>query len=165
MPPVPPNQISPFPRARKRRSPPTTAPREDGKREGGDDQQDEDEQQNNDDARHALPASSRRPLATRRHDRDDTSVHQRHGDRASDDDAAPPPLRQWVRFKDLRNAGIVGSWPQLARLISGQNFPVGRYIGPNTRVWEVTEVEAWLESRPIGSRRERRQTTNTEATL
>jgi hypothetical protein len=28
-------------------------------------------------------------------------------------------------------------------------FPVGRMIGPNTRVWIEEEVEKWVKSRPI----------------
>jgi hypothetical protein len=81
------------------------------------------------------------------------SLHQRHSDRGNSDDAAPAPLRRWVRFKDLRAAGIVGNWPQLLRLVSEQNFPPGRYLGASTRVWAVDEIEAWLESRPVGSAR------------
>lgn len=70
-------------------------------------------------------------------------------------DAAPAPLRQWVRFKDLRAANIVSNWPQLLNLIATEGFPVGRYFGPNSRAWAADEVEAWLETRPVGIRRER----------
>ena len=82
-----------------------------------------------------------------------TSPHQRYGDRGSSEPAAPAPLRVWVRFRDLRRAGVVTNWPTLLRLIADEDFPVGRYIGPNTRVWAADEIEAWLESRPAGSRR------------
>lgn len=147
MPPVPPDQISPFPRARKRRSPPTTTPREDGKRECGDDQQDEDEQQNNDDARHALPASSRRPPIPSGGDRAST-VHQRHGDRGSTDAAPAPLLPVYVRYAHLEAAGIVGSWTQLLRMIDEEDFPVGVLLSANVRAWRLDTITEWLEARP-----------------
>jgi predicted DNA-binding transcriptional regulator AlpA len=71
--------------------------------------------------------------------------------------ARAPPLRQWVRFKDLASAGIVSNWPTLLRLIADEAFPPGRYIGPNSRAWTVDEIEAWLESRPTGGRPDHRQ--------
>jgi predicted DNA-binding transcriptional regulator AlpA len=78
-----------------------------------------------------------------------STPHQRQGDRASADDAAPPPrLPIYVRFRDLVAAGIVRNWPTLIRLVDQQGFPPGRLLGPNTRVWTVDEVEAWIASRP-----------------
>jgi predicted DNA-binding transcriptional regulator AlpA len=83
--------------------------------------------------------------------------HHVHGARA-------PPLRQWVRFKDLASAGIVSNWPTLLRLIADEAFPPGRYIGPNSRAWTVDEIEAWLESRPTGGRPDHRQKVDAEIT-
>jgi predicted DNA-binding transcriptional regulator AlpA len=60
-----------------------------------------------------------------------------------------PALRPWIRFKDIRDAGIAASWRQLANLIRDAGFPTGKMIGPNTRAWPLEEVEAWLAARPI----------------
>jgi hypothetical protein len=80
-----------------------------------------------------------------------TLARRSHDERHVHGARAPPaPLRQWVRFKDLRTAGVVSSWPQLLRLVVTENFPAGRYLGPSTRVWAVDEIEDWLESRPAG---------------
>jgi hypothetical protein len=54
-----------------------------------------------------------------------------------------------LRFKDLRDRGIIGNWPMLKRRIERDGFPVGRMIGPNTRVWIEEEIEKWVKSRPI----------------
>jgi hypothetical protein len=53
-----------------------------------------------------------------------------------------------VRFRDLKARGIVQNYPTLKRLIDCQGFPPGFRLGPNTRVWRESDVEAWLESRP-----------------
>jgi predicted DNA-binding transcriptional regulator AlpA len=52
------------------------------------------------------------------------------------------------RFRDLREAGIAQSWPQLKRLVDGQGFPAGFQLSPNIRAWKVSDVMRWLESRP-----------------
>jgi len=52
-----------------------------------------------------------------------------------------------LRMKDLTCVGIK-SWPTLKLRILNDNFPPGRYLGGNTRVWTIEEVEAWFESRP-----------------
>jgi hypothetical protein len=54
-----------------------------------------------------------------------------------------------LRFRDLKERRIVGSWPQLANLQRDQGFPLGKMIGPNTRAWTDDEIDAWVESRPI----------------
>jgi predicted DNA-binding transcriptional regulator AlpA len=56
---------------------------------------------------------------------------------------------RFYRFSDLQAMGIVHCWPTLSRWIAKGAFPPGRYLGPNTRVWTVEEVEAWLASRPM----------------
>ena len=59
-----------------------------------------------------------------------------------------PRLPVYVRFADLAAANIVRSWPQLIRLIENENFPRGVRLSPNSRAWEIGEVQAWLASRP-----------------
>jgi predicted DNA-binding transcriptional regulator AlpA len=52
-----------------------------------------------------------------------------------------------LRFKDLTCVGI-RNWPTLKRRVEQDNFPPGRYVGPNTRVWTTEEVERWWATRP-----------------
>src|SRR5262245_43204323 len=52
-----------------------------------------------------------------------------------------------LRMPDLKCVGI-NNWPTLKRRILNDNFPTGRYVGKNTRVWDEAEVEAWWLSRP-----------------
>jgi hypothetical protein len=54
-----------------------------------------------------------------------------------------------LRFRDLKDRGIVNSWPQLKRLIALHDFPKGRLLSPNTRIWTDAEIDAWIASRPI----------------
>jgi Prophage CP4-57 regulatory protein (AlpA) len=54
-----------------------------------------------------------------------------------------------LRFRDLKDRGIVNSWPQLKRLIELHGFPKGRLLSPNTRAWLGTEIDAWINSRPV----------------
>jgi len=75
--------------------------------------------------------------------------HQRHGDRGCEDDADDAPrLPVFVRFRDIRAAGIATSRQQLNRLIDEDGFPVGIMLSPNIRAWKIADVEAWLEKRP-----------------
>jgi predicted DNA-binding transcriptional regulator AlpA len=57
-------------------------------------------------------------------------------------------LEQFCRFSDLKESRIVQSHAQLRRLQETEGFPRGRLIGPNTRVWTVSEINTWLEGRP-----------------
>jgi predicted DNA-binding transcriptional regulator AlpA len=54
-----------------------------------------------------------------------------------------------VRFPDLKARGIINSWPMLKRRIQRDGFPPGRMIGPNSRAWTESEIEQWLDSRPL----------------
>jgi hypothetical protein len=56
--------------------------------------------------------------------------------------------RELVRFRHLKERGIVENWPQLKRLIENCGFPSGRYLGPNSRAWFEDEIDEWLNSRP-----------------
>jgi hypothetical protein len=58
-------------------------------------------------------------------------------------------LSPQVRFRDLKTAKIIKNHVGLKRLIETQGFPPGKWLGPNTHVWDEAEVEAWLASRPI----------------
>jgi hypothetical protein len=98
--------------------------------------------------------TKRRPATQRNHQpAEATSPHQRQGDRGSgDDDSAP--LERWIRYADLKRAGIVGNWTQLLRLIELQNFPPGTMLSPHVRAWTVSEIEDWLATRPVAGKRQ-----------
>ena len=64
-------------------------------------------------------------------------------------------LKILVRFRDLKQRGIVRSWAQLAYLIKRENFPGGFYLSANTRVWEESSTDSWLETRIAASGHER----------
>jgi hypothetical protein len=70
------------------------------------------------------------------------------GHHCSGDDDAKPRLPAFVRFHDLRAAGIVSNWPQLYNLIDDYGFPAGMLLSPNCRVWDVQHVRVWLDARP-----------------
>jgi predicted DNA-binding transcriptional regulator AlpA len=53
-----------------------------------------------------------------------------------------------LRVKDLQQRGIAASHQAVRHLQLHENFPPGRLLGPNTRVWSVDEVNAWLATRP-----------------
>jgi hypothetical protein len=76
----------------------------------------------------------------------DTSHPRRHGDH--DDGGVCTLLPVFVRYRHLQEAGIVNNWPGLLHLIKKQGFPCGQMLGPNTRVWKLSEIYAWLDSRP-----------------
>jgi hypothetical protein len=69
---------------------------------------------------------------------------------------------KWLRFADLRERGIINSWPMVRRRVQFDGFPPGRKFGPNTRVWSEDEVDAWLRSRPTA--RPRREVADPEHT-
>jgi predicted DNA-binding transcriptional regulator AlpA len=54
-----------------------------------------------------------------------------------------------LRFRDLKERGIVNSWPQLKRLIEFHDFPPGRLLSPNVRAWTDNEIDGWIGSRPV----------------
>ena len=59
---------------------------------------------------------------------------------------------QLLRFKNLQAAGIVRSWPQLRHMQKHYGFPLGILLGPNTRAWDIAEIDKWLANRPIDLR-------------
>jgi predicted DNA-binding transcriptional regulator AlpA len=57
-------------------------------------------------------------------------------------------MTRLLRFRDLRERGIIPNWPTLRARIDRDGFPTGRMIGPNARAWTEAEIEAWIKSRP-----------------
>ena len=53
-------------------------------------------------------------------------------------------ISRHLRYRDLQERGIVPNRGTLR----DQGFPPGRLVGPNTRLWNETEITAWLASRP-----------------
>jgi hypothetical protein len=79
------------------------------------------------------------------------SLQRQQGDRGdtdADEGGHAARLPVFVRYPDLRAAGIVTSWMQLRRFIDGEGFPPGVLLGKNTRAWPLHEVEVWLAGRP-----------------
>ena len=62
-----------------------------------------------------------------------------------------PSLPVYVRFRDLKAAGIVQNWQGIKRLVEEQGFPPGVMLGPNTRAWIVGDVRGWLATRPLAA--------------
>lgn len=60
----------------------------------------------------------------------------------------PSPLPTFIKFADLKAAGIVANHCALRILIETHGFPKGRWFGSATHVWTVAEVEEWLAERP-----------------
>ena len=60
-------------------------------------------------------------------------------------------MTKLLRFKDLKERGIVTNWPTVKRWIDALGFPPGKHLGPQTRVWTEAEIEAWIASRPSGT--------------
>jgi predicted DNA-binding transcriptional regulator AlpA len=57
-----------------------------------------------------------------------------------------------LRFRELKARGIVSNHVTLKRWIEKEGFPPGFLLGPNTRVYRESDVEAWLASRPTERR-------------
>jgi hypothetical protein len=60
----------------------------------------------------------------------------------------PSPLPTFIKFADLKAAGIVANHCALRILIERHGFPKGRWFGSATHAWTVAEVEEWLAERP-----------------
>jgi hypothetical protein len=57
---------------------------------------------------------------------------------------------QLLRHADLVARGITTSWARTRHLQTHEGFPLGKLLGPNSRVWSVDEILAWWNSRPSG---------------
>ena len=63
---------------------------------------------------------------------------------------------QLLRFKDLQRLGVTASWAGLRNLQDHQNFPLGKLLGPSTRVWTAAEVNSgWQHARPTPPSKQR----------
>jgi hypothetical protein len=58
-------------------------------------------------------------------------------------------LSNLLRYSDLKARKFVSNRPQLRRLQQNYGFPLGKLLGPNTRVWTEEEVLQWFETRPV----------------
>jgi hypothetical protein len=50
---------------------------------------------------------------------------------------------RFLRFNDLKEMGLVASWPQLEELVKNHNFPPGRRQGERMRIWSDEEIAAY----------------------
>ena len=55
---------------------------------------------------------------------------------------------RYLRFRDLKERGIVSNRVTLGSWIQNQGFPPGRLIGPNARAWTEAEISDYLKRRP-----------------
>ena len=60
---------------------------------------------------------------------------------------------KYLRYRDLKDRGIVNNAVTLSRWIANEGFPHGFLLGPNTRVFSEAAVQVWLDSRPIENTR------------
>jgi hypothetical protein len=60
----------------------------------------------------------------------------------------PTPLPTYIKFNQIKEAGIATNYCALRLLIERHGFPPGVWFGSATHVWRLDEVEAWLAARP-----------------
>ncbi len=56
---------------------------------------------------------------------------------------------RFLRQTDLAERKISATHQSTQHLQATQGFPLGRLLGPNTRVWTTDEINAWLATRPV----------------
>ena len=56
---------------------------------------------------------------------------------------------KFLRLKDLQERGIAMTHQAVRHMQLHEGFPLGRLLGPGTRVWTVSEINEWLDSRPV----------------
>lgn len=61
-------------------------------------------------------------------------------------------MTKLLRFADLKERRIVSNWQTLLRWIDSEDFPPGRKLGANTRVWTEEEIDGWIAARPVASK-------------
>jgi prophage regulatory protein len=59
----------------------------------------------------------------------------------------PEPPKRFLRFGDLKTAGVPFSRMHIHRLERAGQFPRRVLLGAKTVAWVGTEVEAWLKAR------------------
>jgi predicted DNA-binding transcriptional regulator AlpA len=58
-------------------------------------------------------------------------------------------LSRRLRYRDLKERGIVNNRTTLKNWIRDRGFPPGQLTGPNSRTWGENEIEDYLASRPV----------------
>jgi len=56
---------------------------------------------------------------------------------------------RFLRLSDLQERGIAMTHQAVRHMQKNEGFPLGRLLGPGTRVWTVSEINEWLQSRPV----------------
>ena len=56
---------------------------------------------------------------------------------------------RFLRLSDLQERGIAMTHQAVRHMQMHEGFPLGRLLGPGTRVWTVSEINEWLDSRPV----------------
>jgi hypothetical protein len=92
----------------------------------------------------------RRRKAARSEQPQETPGHARpaRGPPQKLEDTGVRGLHSMVRYRDLKQAGIVDNYETLRVLITERGFPQGCWPSPNVHLWSVTEVNQWLDSLP-----------------
>ena len=57
-------------------------------------------------------------------------------------------LPTFIRYPELKAAGLVKNWTNLRERILHHGFPPGRLIGPNMRAWTPEEIRDYVASCP-----------------
>ena len=60
-------------------------------------------------------------------------------------------MSKLLRFRHLKERGIVDNRTTLGRWIKRHGFPPGILLGPNSRAWTEEVIEAWLAERARAS--------------
>jgi hypothetical protein len=55
----------------------------------------------------------------------------------------------FLRLKDLQERRIAMTHQAVRHMQIHEGFPLGRLLGPGTRVWTVAEINNWLAGRPV----------------
>jgi len=58
-------------------------------------------------------------------------------------------VSKFLRLKDLQERRIAMTHQAVRHMQLHEGFPLGRLLGPGTRVWTVSEINDWLASRPV----------------
>jgi predicted DNA-binding transcriptional regulator AlpA len=56
---------------------------------------------------------------------------------------------KFLRLKNLEERGIAKTHQAVRHMQIHHGFPLGRLLGPGTRVWTEDEINEWLASRPV----------------
>jgi predicted DNA-binding transcriptional regulator AlpA len=60
-------------------------------------------------------------------------------------------LRRFLRFRQLRQMGVVGDWITLLDYIERLGFPPGYKLSHKVRVWDEQSVLDWIEARRVAA--------------